>query len=62
MSFSVIALAVAILYCLARAIYDLVHRRYAWAVAGFACAALLMSVPLEMHAVKFDLYPDAPGR
>jgi hypothetical protein len=59
MSFSVIVLAVATLFCLVRAIVDFTRRRYRWAAAGLACVALLMSVPLETHAVKFDLFPPA---
>jgi hypothetical protein len=62
MSFSVIVLAVTTLFCLLRAIVDFSRRRYGWALAGLVCAVLLISVPLETHAVKFDLYPAAPGR
>ena len=60
MSFSLIALAAASLFCLVRAIIDFTQRRYRWAAAGLACAVLLMSVPIETHAVKFDLPRSAP--
>lgn len=50
-----LALAAAGFYCLARGIVDLRARRYGWAVAGLASAAILLTVPIPSHAVKIDL-------
>jgi hypothetical protein len=59
--FSLIAMGLAALFCLARAVVDVTQRRYAWAVASLLCGALLLSVPIGSHAVKYDL-PQTVGR
>lgn len=51
------ALLLVAAYCLAQTVRDFRARRYAWAVAGIACLALLLLTPLSSHAVKFDLPP-----
>ena len=54
-TFTLIATALAILYCIGRAVVDFGQRRYAWAAAGMFCAILLLTIPIETHAVKYDL-------
>ena len=61
MTFSLIATALAILFCIGRAVVDFGQRRYLWAAAGILCAALLLTIPIETHAVKFDLPQAANG-
>ena len=59
-AFTLIATALALLYCIGRAVVDFGQRRYRWAAAGIACAILLLTIPIETHAVKYDLpRPDA---
>jgi hypothetical protein len=43
------------LYCLIRGIIDLRQRRYAWRTIGLLCAGLLLSTPIQSHAVKYDV-------
>jgi len=59
--FETIALGLAALYCLVRVVVDFGQRRHAWGVAGILCVALLLSIPIETHAVKLDL-PAPAGR
>jgi hypothetical protein len=49
-----IGLIVAI-YCLTRAVEDVRQKRYVWAAIGFGCAALILFLPVQTHAVKVDL-------
>ena len=50
----------AVVFCIARAVEDLRHRRYAWAVLGIVSALILLLTPVQTHAVKIDL--PAPAR
>jgi hypothetical protein len=50
----IIGLIVA-LYCLARGIVDLRRRSFIWGALGIAAGALLLSLPIQTHAVKYDL-------
>lgn len=43
------------IYCLAQSIRDFRRRSYAMAVAGLTLAGLLLLVPIETQAIKFDL-------
>jgi len=49
------AMGFAAIYCLLRAIVDFRAKRVGWALAGFACAALLLLTPMPTHAIKIDL-------
>ena len=53
-----LALLVVAAYCLAQTVRDFRARKYAWAVAGAVCLALLLLTPIQSRAVKFDLPPD----
>jgi hypothetical protein len=46
-------------YCLARGIVDLRQRRFAWGALGIVSGILIMTVPIQTHAVKYDLPPPA---
>lgn len=46
-------------YCIARGIVDLRQRRFVWGALGVLAGLLLMSIPIQTHAVKFDLPPPA---
>ena len=43
------------IYCLAQSIRDFRRRSYVMAVAGLVLAALLLLVPIETQAIKFDV-------
>ena len=53
-----VGLAVAF-YCIARGIADLRQRRFLWGAAGILCGLAIMTVPIEVRAVKYDLIPPA---
>lgn len=59
--FTPVALGAALLFCVARAAFDLRARRWGWAAAGIGCAIILRIVPVQTHAVKIDL-PAAGAR
>ena len=46
-------------YCIARGIADLRQRKFLWGAAGILCGLAIMSVPIEVRAVKYDLIPPA---
>ena len=51
-----IAASTAILaYCVAQAIRDFRAKRYGWAAAAAIAAILLLTMPIQTHAVKVDL-------
>ena len=60
-AFTLVATGVAVLYCLGRAVVDFRQRRFGWAAAGLICAILLLSIPIETHAVKYDILPPSGG-
>ncbi len=43
------------LYCLIRGVLDLRQRRYVWGVLGLVLGGILLSMPIETHAVLVDL-------
>lgn len=45
----------ATVYCVARAVRDLRQKEYAWAALGLASAVILVSIPVQTHAVKVTL-------
>ncbi len=46
-------------YCIARGIADLRRRKFIWGAAGLLCGFAIMTVPIEVRAVKYDLIPPA---
>ena len=54
------ALTAVIVYCVAQAVRDLRAKRYAWAAAAVLSVALLLSMPVQTHAVKVDLPAASP--
>ena len=55
MTLSMVALGLAGLYCLVRAVMDLKHHRFVWGVVGLICAGLILLTPMSSQAVKYDL-------
>lgn len=53
--FWIAALLAVVLYCIAQAVRDFRAKRYGWAIAAAASAAVLLTVPFPTHAVKIDL-------
>jgi hypothetical protein len=51
-------LAVA-LYCIARGVVDLRQRRFVWGALGIVSGLVLMTTPIQSHAVKYDLPVEA---
>jgi hypothetical protein len=51
----------AAVYCLARAVVDLLQKRYVWAVMGLLAAIALVAVPIPTHAIKLDVPLDRQG-
>lgn len=54
------ALTAVIAYCVAQAIRDLRVKRYAWAAAAIVSAGVLLTMPVQTHAVKIDLPAASP--
>jgi hypothetical protein len=51
------------LYCLARGAIDLRRRSLIWGMLGILAGLLLLLLPLQSHAVKYDVPPAAhPGQ
>lgn len=50
-----LAVVVATLYCLIKAVLDLRARKYGWGVMGLFSAAVFLLTPIPSHAVKVDL-------
>lgn len=48
------------IYCAVQAVRDFRRGAYAMAAAGAACALLLLLMPIESQAVKFDLPHASP--
>jgi hypothetical protein len=44
-------------YCFARGIVDLRQRRFVWGAVGILGGIIIMTVPIQTHAVKYDLPP-----
>jgi len=53
--FCMAALAAVTAYYVAQAVRDLRAKRYAWAAAAIVSAGLLLTMPVQTHAVKIDL-------
>jgi len=49
------ALAAVAVYCAVQAVRDFRAKRYAWAAAAAISAVLLLTMPMQSHAVKIDL-------
>ena len=43
------------LYCLVQAVRDFRRRNYVLTAIGAACVILLWTMPIQTHAVKYDL-------
>jgi hypothetical protein len=43
------------LYCLSRAVVDLRQRKFVWGIFGIVSAAIILLMPIQSHAVKFDV-------
>ncbi|MEG3145210.1 hypothetical protein U1839_11170 [Sphingomonas sp. RT2P30] len=56
-----LAAFVAVVYCFARGVVDLLGKKYLWGIAGIGSALILLFVPVQTHAVKMDL-PINTGR
>jgi hypothetical protein len=56
----IIGLIVA-LYCLARGVADLRRRSFVWGALGIAAGAFLLAIPIQTHAMEYDLPPPAHG-
>ena len=52
---SVIALGLAAIYCVARAVVDLREKRYIWGALGVASALALVLIPVPTHAIKVEI-------
>ena len=52
-----LAVLMAALFCIARAVVDLRARKYGWGLLGLVSAAIFLLVPIQTHAVKYDLPP-----
>ena len=51
-----LAVIAASIFCIMRAAVDLRQRRIFWATLGIVSAAMLLAlVPIQTHAVKFDI-------
>ena len=53
--FWLVALLTVTIFCIVQAIRDFRAKNYAWAAAAAISAALLLSMPIQTHAVKIDL-------
>jgi hypothetical protein len=42
-------------YCFVRGIVDLRQRRFVWGALGILNGILIMTVPIQAHAIKYDL-------
>jgi hypothetical protein len=42
-------------FCFARGIVDLRQRRFAWGALGMLSGIIIMTTPIQTHAVKYDL-------
>lgn len=51
----------AAVYCIARRSVDLRQRRFLWGALGLIAGLVLMTTPIESHAVKYDLPWPAGG-
>ena len=49
------ALLLVAIYCGVQAVRDFRRGSYAMAVAGAACALLLLLIPIQSHAIKLDI-------
>lgn len=58
--FTIAAITFVALYCVVQAVRDIRAKRYIWAAAAGISAALLLTMPVQTHAVKIDL-PMAEG-
>ena len=50
-----LALLLATVYCLVKAVLDFRARKYVWGGIGLASALVFMSVPISTHPVKVSL-------
>lgn len=50
-----VALSAVTIYCIVQAVRDFRAKRYAWAAVAAICAVLLLTMPIQSHAVKIDL-------
>jgi hypothetical protein len=48
------------IYCIVQALRDYRRGAYFMAVAGAACAILLLLIPIQGHAIKVDLPHGSP--
>jgi len=55
-----IAAVAAGLYCIARAIEDVRHKRYAWASFGVLSAAIFLFAPMTERSVTVTIPADTP--
>jgi hypothetical protein len=54
-----IAMLAVAAYCFARGIADLRQRRFVWGALGVLAGVIIVTMPIQSHAVKFDLLPPA---
>lgn len=58
--FSMAALTAVIVYCVAQAVRDFRAKRHVWGAAAAVAALLLLTMPVQTHAVKIDLPAASP--
>ena len=58
LTWTIVAAEIAI-YCISRAVMDLRHKSYAWAIAGLVAGAAILLTPIQSHGVKIEL-PQGP--